>query len=70
MQILSFVMDLLDERMAQYSVFSVTMSVDKQIIISGIVCTVLPAKSDSDFLLCLQSNALIIDRSLVYLSYP
>ena len=47
-------MDLLDERMAQYSVFSVTMSVDKQIIISGIVCTVLPAKSDSDAVFCLQ----------------
>ena len=29
--------------------------------------TVLPAKSDSDFMLCLQSHhVLIIDRSLVY----
>ena len=33
--------------------------------------TVLPANSDSDFMLCLQSyQGLIIDRSLVYLSYP
>ena len=31
------------------------------------VCTVLPAKSDSDFMFCLQSyQGLIIDRSLVY----
>ena len=30
-------------------------------------CTVLPAKSDSDFMICLQSyRGLIIDRSLVY----
>ena len=33
--------------------------------------TVLPAKSDSDVMFCLQSyEGLIIDRSLVYLSYP
>ena len=33
--------------------------------------TVLPAKSDSDVICCLQSvHGLIIDRSLVYLSYP
>ena len=33
--------------------------------------TVLPAKSDSDVMFCLQSyQGLIIDRSLVYLSYP
>ena len=33
--------------------------------------TVLPAKSDSDFMFCLQSyQGLIIDISLVYLSYP
>ena len=31
------------------------------------VSTVLPAKSDSDFMFCLQSyQGLIIDRSLVY----
>ena len=32
--------------------------------------TVLPVKSDSDVMLCLQNQGLIIDRSLVYLSYP
>ena len=33
--------------------------------------TVLPAKSDSDVMFCLQSNqGLIIDTSLVYQSYP
>ena len=33
--------------------------------------TVLPAKSDSDVMFCLQSyQGLIINRSLVYLSYP
>ena len=33
--------------------------------------TVLPAKSDSDVMFCLQSyQGLIIDRSLVYWSYP
>ena len=33
--------------------------------------TVLPAKSDSDFMLCLQSyQGLIMTRSLVYLSHP
>ena len=33
--------------------------------------TVLPAKSDSDFMFCLQIyQRLIIDGSLVYLSYP
>ena len=33
--------------------------------------TVLPAKSDSDFMFCLQSyKGLISDRSLVYKSYP
>ena len=31
------------------------------------ICTVLPAKSDSDFMFCLHSyQGLIIDRSLVY----
>ena len=31
----------------------------------------LPAKSDSDFMFCLQSyQGLLIDRSLVFLSYP
>ena len=35
------------------------------------ICTVLPAKSDSDDMLCLQSNqGLRSDRSLVYKSYP
>ena len=35
------------------------------------VLTVLPAKSDRDFMFCLQSyQGLIIDRSLVYKSYP
>ena len=33
--------------------------------------TVLPAKSDSDAMFCFQSyQGLIIDRSLVYKSYP
>ena len=33
--------------------------------------TVLPAKSESDVMFCLQSyQGLIIDRSLVYQSYP
>ena len=33
--------------------------------------TVLSAKSDSDFMFCLQSyQGFIIDRSLVYKSYP
>ena len=33
--------------------------------------TVVPAKSDSDVMFCLQSNqGLRIDRSLVYKSYP
>ena len=36
-----------------------------------VAATVLPAKSDSDVTLCLQSYlGLIIDRSLVYQSYP
>ena len=34
-------------------------------------CTVLPAKSDSDIMFCLQHYwGLIIDRSHVYSSYP
>ena len=34
-------------------------------------CTVLPAKSDSDVILCLHSyQGLRIDRSLLYQSYP
>ena len=33
--------------------------------------TILPAKSDSDDMFCLQSyQELVIDKSLVYLSYP
>ena len=37
----------------------------------SIACTFVPAQSDSDFMFCLQSyQGLIIDRSLVYLSYP
>ena len=36
-------------------------------LIVKIPCTVLPAKSDSDVMFCLQSyQGLIIDRSLVY----
>ena len=36
----------------------------------ALVCTVLPAKSDSDVMFCLQSyQGLRIDRSLVYQSY-
>ena len=35
--------------------------------IDQVLYTVLPAKSDSDFMFCLQSyQGLIIDRSLVY----
>ena len=35
------------------------------------ISTVVPAKSDSDVMFCLQSyQGLIIDRSLVYQSYP
>ena len=37
----------------------------------GTKSTVLPAKSDSDVILCLQSyQRLIIDRSLLFYSYP
>ena len=37
----------------------------------SLAITVLPAKSDSDVMFCLQSfHGLIIDRSLVYKSYP
>ena len=40
-------------------------------ILSNCTATVLPAKSESDVLFCLQSHqGLIIDRSLVYQSYP
>ena len=36
-----------------------------------LVDTMLPAKSDSDFMFCLQCyQGRIIDRSLVYKSYP
>ena len=36
-------------------------------LLRRVLTTVLPAKSDSDFMLCLQSHhVLIIDRSLVY----
>ena len=35
------------------------------------ICTVLPAKCDSDVMLCLHNyQGFIIDRSLVYKSYP
>ena len=35
------------------------------------LATVVPAKSDSDVMFCLQSyQGLLIDKSLVYLSYP
>ena len=38
---------------------------------TGSIPAVLPAKSDSDVMFCLQSyQGLMIDRSLVYLSYP
>ena len=39
--------------------------------ISTYTATVVPTKSDSDVMFCLQSyHGLIIDRSLVYYSYP
>ena len=40
--------------------------ISEQVILSSLL-TVLPAKSDSDVMFCLQSyQGLIIDRSLVY----
>ena len=44
-----------------------------KIYLISIYCPVLPTKSDSDFMFCLQSHqGLRIDRSLVYMyySYP
>ena len=50
----------------QYRQTSKTSTHISNIMISKAI-TVLPAKIDSDFMLCLQSNqGLIIDRSLVY----
>ena len=40
-------------------------------VVLKLIITVLPARSDSDVMFCLLRNQrLIIDRSLVYQSYP